>query len=182
MRGTPILQRAAKLRTFLANAADPCAKWATVVALAAGGVWAGYRFFLGGAEDWAIDLSLSTQIVRYRDGLDLLMIRVESKNPRDNEVRLDAARDAFVIKVHRLPADMAADAVVDPERDGDLLATVDLVSPRFGYVIPPHADFDDATCVVLPAGARVAVTAELHYQGDYVSTSRVVGGDNPSPD
>ncbi|ANH74348.1 hypothetical protein ACS15_0406 [Ralstonia insidiosa] len=166
---------------WLGGIAEPVSKWAATAAsltVVGGGIWAYYQFVLGGGTDWAINLSLSTEIVRYHDDLGLVVIHVHAKNPRMSEVTLEPTTDKYELRVRRLPLDRASGAAIDPDKDGELIRAIDML-PKEGYTFAPGADFDDAMSIVLPYGTAVTVTADLTYAGDNVSASKVVLIDGP---
>lgn len=166
---------------WLGSIAEPVSKWAATAAsltVVGGGIWAYYQFVLGGGTDWAINLSLSTEIVRYRDDLGLLVVHVHAKNPRMSEVSLEPKTDRYELRVRRLPMDRPSGAAIDPDKEGELLRAIDML-PKEGYTFAPGADFDDAMSIVLPYGTAVTVTADLTYAGDNVTASKVVLIDGP---
>lgn len=166
---------------WLGSIAEPVSKWAATAAsltVVGGGIWAYYQFVLGGGTDWAINLSLSTEIVRYHDDLGLLVVHVHAKNPRMSEVSLEPKTDRYELRVRRLPMDRPSGAAIDPDKEGELVRAIDML-PKEGYTFAPGADFDDAMSIVLPYGTAVTVTADLTYAGDNVSASKVVLIDGP---
>lgn len=180
--GECAIRAIAKAFAWLGRIADPVAKWATTLALAIGGVWAYYQFVLGGASDWAINLSLSHEVVAYHDNLGLLVVHVRSRNPRNSEVDVERPNGAFKLIVKRVPEGLASGSVVDPDDlngPHDLIREIDLL-PKEGYVFPPQADFRDAESIVLPLGTKVWLTVRLDYGGDYVKTSRLVSVELPT--
>ncbi|MET2530193.1 hypothetical protein [Ralstonia pseudosolanacearum] len=167
---------------WLGGIAEPVSKWAATAAsltVVGGGIWAYYQFVLGGGTDWAINLSLSTEIVRYHDDLGLVVIHVHAKNPRMSEVTLEPKTDKYELRVRRLPLDRASGAAIDPDKDGELIRAIDML-PKEGYTFAPGADFDDAMSIVLPYGTAMTVTADLTYAGDNVTASKVVLVDRPA--
>lgn len=160
---------------WLALAADPLSKWAAIIAVLAGGAWALYRFGLSGATDWAINLSISTQVIPYHDDLALLVIHVHPKNPRDQEVNLDPGRDAYKVTVEWIPDGKPIGTVMDDNlpASGVFPATISMM-PKDGYTFLPGADFDDATSIVVPMGSKLWITAEVDYEGDYVVANSIV--------
>ncbi|WP_176054521.1 hypothetical protein [Paraburkholderia caribensis] len=161
---------------WLRDNADPISKWATTLGTAAvlgGAIFAYYQFDLAGGSDWAINLSLSTEVVPYRDNLELLVVHVHSKNARASVVDVEAPDDSFKLTVKRVPDGLGSGSVLDPDDDSDtrdLIKVIDLL-PKEGYVFAPGADFDDARGIVLPLASKVSVSAKLIHDGDDVSTS-----------
>ncbi|WP_123903129.1 hypothetical protein [Burkholderia pseudomallei] len=174
LRGAGMLRRIAQ---WFAHVADPLSKWAAIVAVFVGGGWAIYKYAVAGAGDWAINLSVSTQVIQYHDKLGLLVVHIHSRNPLDNEINLDPKRDAYTLTVRQIPDGKPLGTVIDP---GDLPASSGVFSravdmmPKDGYTLLPKIDFDDATSMVVPLGSKLWVTADLTYDGDYVSASEVV--------
>lgn len=158
---------------WLGSIADPISKWAATLAVVGAGAWAYYQFILGGATDWAINLSLSTEIVRYHDDLALLVVHVRAKNPRTGEVTLAPGVDKYELRVRKMPQDRPSGTVMAPEHGVELVPVINML-PKDGYTFAPGADFDDVTSIVVPFGTVVALTADMDYAGDYVSTSQIV--------
>jgi len=161
---------------WLGSISEPVAKWAATAASAAvvgGAVWAYYQFVLGGGTDWAINLSLTTEVVRYHDDLALLIVHVRAKNPRMGEITLEPGKDKYELKVRKIPLDRPSGTVMDPDDGAELVPAINML-PKDGYTFPPGADFDEVTSVVVPFGTVVALTADMDYAGDYVSASQVV--------
>ncbi|WP_217118583.1 hypothetical protein [Burkholderia multivorans] len=141
-----------------------------------GGGWAIYKFAIAGSTDWAINLSVSAQVVQYHDKLGLLVVHIHSKNPLDNEVNLDPKSDAYTLTVRQIPDGKPLGEVIDPDDSPAprmFSRTVNMM-PKDGYTFLPKIDFDDATSIVVPLGSKLWVTASLTYEGDYVSASEVV--------
>ncbi|MGF6508294.1 hypothetical protein [Paraburkholderia sp. 32] len=164
--------------------ADPVSKWATTlgtVAVIGGAIFAYYQFDLAGGSDWAINLSLSTEVFPYSDNLGLLVVHVRSKNARGSEVDVEPPDDSFKLKIKRIPDGLAASSVINPDDDSntrDLIKEINLL-PKEGYVFAPGADFDDARGIVLPLGSKVSVSAKLVHDGDDVSASRFLTVEPP---
>ncbi|MGF6664078.1 hypothetical protein QF000_005746 [Paraburkholderia atlantica] len=165
--------------------ADPLSKWATTlgtVAVIGGAIFAYYQFDIAGGSDWAINLSLSTEVLPYHDNLGLLVVHVRSKNARASEVDVEPPDDSFKLKIQRIPDGLAASSVINPDDDSDtrdLIKEINLL-PKEGYVFAPGADFDDARGVVLPLGSKVSVSAKLVHAGDDISTSRFLTVEPPA--
>ncbi|OJB09053.1 hypothetical protein BGV52_15300 [Burkholderia ubonensis] len=173
LRITGTLRRIAQ---WFTHVADPLSKWAAIVAVFVGGGWAIYKYTVAGARDWAINLSVSTQVIQYHDKLGLLVVHIHSKNPLDNEVNLDPKRDAYTLTVRQIPDGKSLGTVIDPDDlpvSGVFSRAINMM-PKDGYTLLPKIDFDDATSVVVPLGSKLWVTADLTYDGDYVSASEVV--------
>lgn len=158
---------------WLGSIADPVSKWAATLAVVGAGAWAYYQFILGGATDWAINLSLSTEIVRYHDDLALLVVHVRAKNPRTGEVTLMSGTDKYELRARKMSLDRPSGTVMAPDQGVELVPVMNLL-PKDGYTFTPGADFDDVTSIVVPFGTVVALTADMDYGGDYVSASQVV--------
>jgi hypothetical protein len=166
---------------WLSRIADPLSKWATVLAVVGAGIWAYYQFNLGGGGggDWAIDLALTTEVIPYSDKTALLVVHIRAKNPRISEVNLEPPDDKYVLRVRQLPEGLPSGTVIDPDTDGKLIKEIDLL-PKDGYIFAPGADFEDEMSMVLPIGSKVALTAELDYNNDYVATNKIVVVDLPA--
>ncbi len=171
-----------RLRSFFAwlgHIAEPVSKWATTlgtVGIIGGAVFAYYQFVVAGASDWAINLSLSTEVIPYHDNLGLLVIHVRTKNPRNSEVDVEPPQDMFTLEVKRVPDGKPNGSVINPEDDGlpkDQIVTINLL-PKDGYVFAPGADFEDVRSVVVPLGSKVLLSVKLTYSDDYVAVGNVV--------
>lgn len=164
---------------WLGQIAEPVSKWAMTlgtIAAIGGAVFAYYQFVLAGASDWAINLSMSTEVIHYHDNLALLVVHVRSKNPRNSEVDVEPPNDIFELEVKRVPDGKPSGSVINPEDDGDPRDRIQAINllPKEGYVFAPGADFDDVRSVVLPLGSKVLLSVKLKYSDDYVATGGVV--------
>ncbi|UEP30795.1 hypothetical protein [Burkholderia sp. B21-007] len=165
-----------RVTRWFGRVADPLSKWTAIVAVFVGGGWAIYKYAVAGAQDWAINLSVSGQVVQYHDKLGLLVVHIHAKNPLDNEVNLDSKSDAYKLTIHQIPDGKPLGAVSDPDdppAKGMFAKTIKMM-PTDGYTFLPKVDFDDATSVVVPLGSTLWVTAGLTFEGDYVSASEVI--------
>ncbi|KVD91333.1 hypothetical protein WS63_11470 [Burkholderia stagnalis] len=169
------IERLKRLPSWLGRMGEPVSKWGPTMTLIVGGLWAYYQFVVAGASDWAINLSVSTEVIPYHDDLALLVVHVRSKNPRSSEVDVEPPDGKFRLTIRELPKAKQKGSIIDPDDPADAHAftkTIDLL-PKDGYVFAPGADFEDATSVVLPLGTKVWVSARLDFSGDYVSTSDI---------
>lgn len=164
------------LLSRLGEIGDPLSKWATIAAIIGGGVWAIYQYSAAGARDWAINMSITTEVIPYHDNLALLVVHVHPQNPRTNYVDLDPKRDKYVLTIRQVPEDRHEGDVLDsedPVKSGMIDKTIPMM-PEGGYTFLPGASFEDTTSLIVPFNTRLWVTAEIDYKGDYVVTSDIV--------
>ncbi len=136
--------------------ADFVIRLLTLTALVCGGLWAWYQFRESGTTDWQNNITLKTEVLPYHDDLRLLVIHVQSKNPRPNKFELQSTKhDSFELRVRRLAA------------DADLLQLAGGV-----YEFLPQAEMDDMQAVVVKANTWVSVIADMKV---HTGTSDVHG-------
>ena len=157
-------------------------KWSGVVAIAAGGVWGLYKWDLGEANDWMVNLEMFTEVLPYSDNLRLPVVHVRSKNPTANRVEFKRRNSTFTLKVQRVPAGLKPGSRVEvADVSNDLHPPIDLMADvGESYVFMPGAEFDDAEAVIVKANMTVRVSATLTRRGtprgeeDFVSVERFV--------
>ncbi|WP_133662137.1 hypothetical protein [Paraburkholderia sp. BL10I2N1] len=165
--------------------ADPVSKWAITlgtIAAISGATFAYYQFKIAGGSDWAVNLSLSTEVVPYQDNLGLLVVHVRSTNARASEVDVEPPADSFKLTVKLVPDGLASGNVINPDDDSDahhLIPPIDLL-PKEGYVFAPGADFEDVRGIVVPLGSKMSITAKLIHDGDDVSASSFLTVEPPA--
>ena len=142
--------------------ADFVIRLLTLAAVVGGGLWAWYQYAESGTTDWQNNITLKTEVLPYHDDLRLLVVHVQSKNPRPNKFELQSAQhDSFELRVRRLAPDAAAGKVFH-EDEGDLIAHADLLQLAGGdYEFLPQAEMDDMQAVVVKANTWVSVIAEM---------------------
>jgi hypothetical protein len=156
----------------------------TVISLAVAGVWAWYRWNLGGAADWMVNLDVTTEVLPYggSDDLRLLVVHVKSKNPTLNEVEFKTRDSTFTLAVQRVPPGLKVDSkfASNGPRD-DVVPPFDLMADAGdAYVFMPGAEFDDTEAIVVKAKTIVHLTATLARKdsirgpSDFVSVDRFV--------
>jgi len=94
---------------------------------------------------------------------------------RNIAIDLDPKHDAYRVTIRQLPEGMPEGTVLDPDDKvkAGINKTIPMM-PKDGYTFLPGASFDDSTSLVVPYGVKLWVSAELDYDGDYVSTSDIV--------
>ncbi|MGD1325389.1 hypothetical protein ACNHE5_10780 [Pandoraea pnomenusa] len=142
--------------------ADFVIRLLTLFAVVCGGWWAWYQYSSSGATDWQNNISISTQVLPYHDDLRLLVVHVESRNPRPMKFELSSSKhDSFELRVRTLPAGAAVGTVFH-EDEGDLLAQADLLKLAGGdYIFLPQAEMRDTQVIVVKANTWVSVIAEM---------------------
>ncbi|MFM0062923.1 hypothetical protein [Paraburkholderia aspalathi] len=142
--------------------ADFVIRLLTLTALVCGGLWAWYQYRESGTTDWQNNITLKTEVLPYHDDLRLLVIHVQSKNPRPNKFELQSTQhDSFELRVRRLAADAAVGKVFH-EDEGDMIAHADLLQLAGGvYEFLPQAEMDDMQAVVVKANTWVSVIADM---------------------
>ncbi|CAB3810476.1 hypothetical protein LMG28688_07256 [Paraburkholderia caffeinitolerans] len=142
--------------------ADFVIRLLTLIAVVSGGVWAWYQYRESGATDWQNNLALKTDVLPYHDNLRLLVVHVESKNPRPNKFELRSDHhDSFELRVRRL-VPKAAEGQVFKEDEGDLIARSDLLALADGdYEFLPAAEMDDMQVVVIKEDTWVSIFADM---------------------
>ncbi|WP_176052572.1 hypothetical protein [Paraburkholderia caribensis] len=142
--------------------ADFVIRLLTLAALVCGGFWAWYQYSESGSTDWQNNITLKTEVLPYLGDMRLLVIHVQSKNPRPNKFELQSAKhDSFELRVRRLKPD-AVEGKVFHEDEGDLIAQADLLKLAGGdYEFLPQAEMDDMQAVVVKANTWVSVIAEM---------------------
>lgn len=142
--------------------ADLSLKILSCIAIVAGGLWALWVFWLGGAAEWQCNVSIETQVLPYSNDTRLLVVHVKSKNPRNTTFELfSKEHDSFVLRVRTIAPDAKAGTVF-PEDQGNLIATVDLLARAAGdYEFVPGAEMDDMQSIVVPVGTTVSLTADM---------------------
>lgn len=98
----------------------------------------------------------------YHDNLRLLVVHVESKNPRPNKFELRSDHhDSFELRVRRLSPN-ATEGKVFKEDEGDLIARADLLALADGdYEFLPAAEMDDMQVVVVKEDTWVSIFADM---------------------
>ena len=160
---------------WMADVADPVSKWATIAAIVVAGVWAYFQFWASGARDWAINMSITTEVIPYHDNLALLVIHVHPANPRNIAIDLDSKRDVYQVTVKEIPEGKPIGTVLNPNDTvtTGINKTIPMM-PHDGYTFLPGASFTDSTSLVVPYGVKLWVGAELDYDGDYVGTDDII--------
>lgn len=134
----------------------------TLVAVVGGGFWAWYQYVEGGATDWQNNITIKTEVLPYHDDLRLLVVHVQSKNPRATKLELQSDKhDAFDLRVRTLPAGATLGRVFH-EDEGDLVASADLLKLAGGdYEFLPQAEMDDMQAIVVKANTWISVIADM---------------------
>ncbi|MGF6777818.1 hypothetical protein [Paraburkholderia sp. GAS334] len=142
--------------------ADLSLKLLSCLAIIVAGAWALWIFGLSGSRDWQLNLTMDTNVLPYRDDLRLVAVHVHAKNPRPVTFQLDSkAGDAYELRVRQVDLKKGANDVID-EDAGTILAKADLMAGTGDlYEFLPGAEMDDMRIFILPAGATVAITAEV---------------------
>ncbi|KWB49159.1 hypothetical protein WL35_07935 [Burkholderia ubonensis] len=142
--------------------ADFVIRLLTLLAVVCGGLWAWYLYVESGATDWQNNITIKTEVLPYHDDLRLLVVHVQSKNPRPTKFELENSKhDSFELRVHTLPAGATVGKVFD-EDEGDLLAHADLLKSAGGdYVFLPQAEMHDMRAIVVKANTWVSVIADM---------------------
>ncbi|WP_211453784.1 hypothetical protein [Collimonas antrihumi] len=146
-------------------------KLASIAAIGAAGCWGWYQFNLGGNNGWMVNLSMTTKVLPYKDDLRLLVVHVNSKNPRNSTIEfIQSEHDSYDLTVRKLP-DVKSGKALDIDK-GELIAKIDLMpSDSLSYIFLPNAEFDDMATVVLPVGSVVSLSALLAKKDyDFVRT------------
>lgn len=152
---------------------DQIHKWAQVLAILAGGIWAYYHFVLAGASDWDVTLGITTEVIPYSKDLKLLVVHVRSENRTERVVEIAKPDDSFTLTIRKVPDGLTAKAIAETDK-GELLATRDLLPEIDSWQFMPKSRFEDTFGVILPAKTKVALQATLIHDGDYSTASEIV--------
>ncbi|WP_061534213.1 hypothetical protein [Collimonas arenae] len=150
-------------------------KLASIAAIGTAGYWAWYQFDLGGNNGWMVNLSMTTEVLPYKDDLRLLVVHVKSKNPRNSTIEfIQNEHDSYDLTVRKLP-EVKAGKEMDIDK-GELIAKIDFMpTDALSYMFLPNAEFDDMATVVLPVGSVVSLSAVLAKKdSDFVPVNQVV--------
>lgn len=142
--------------------ADFVIRLLTLASIVFGGWWAWYQYVESGATGWQNNMTIKTEVLPYHDDLRLLVVQVQSKNPRSTEFKLRSdKRDSFDLRVRALPADAAFGKVFN-EDEGELIAHTDLLKQAGGeYEFLPQAEMDDMQAIVVRANSWISVFADM---------------------
>jgi hypothetical protein len=168
-----------------------CLQWAgvislvvTVVSLLVTGGWGYYKWRVAGADDWMVNLDMTTEILPYpgSDELRLLVINVKSKNSTTNEIEFKPRDATFTLTAHRLPLGLKADSKLPPaDPRNAIVPPFDLMAESGdGYEFMPGAEFEDTEAIVVKVKTTVRLTATLTRKqtlrgsSDFVSVDRFV--------
>jgi hypothetical protein len=156
---------------------DIALKWLPMAALVVGGIWTFYHWYLGGADNWMVNMDMTTEVLPYKDDLRLLVIHTKTMNPTSVEVVFKKHEATFTLTVREVSKDLPPESVIDPDvGSGRLIKAVDLMpdgkDDEYGYI--PNANFDDTRGIVLKVGTVVSLSAELTRGDDFVSVNRIV--------
>lgn len=156
----------------------------TLASLLVTGGWGYYRWRVAGADDWMVNLDMTTEVLPYpgSDDLRLLVIHVRSKNSTANEVEFNARDATFTLTANRLPLGLKADSKLSPADQRDaIVPPFDLMAESGGgYDFMPNAEFEDTEAIVVKAKTTVRLTATLTRRqtirgsSDFVSVDRFV--------
>lgn len=138
--------------------ADLVLKMLSVVAIIAGGLWAYYQFQVTETDASNIQLTISTEVVKYSDENRLLLIHIKPKNI--GKVLVTPGKDGLVLTVRKFPGDYKPGAV-----DLDKLSEVHRVNvlKKYpdGYELEPGVEYDEVDALIVPKGAVYAVDAVM---------------------
>ena len=142
--------------------ADFVIRLLTLLAVVGGGLWAWYQYVESGTTDWQNNITVKTEVLPYHDDLRLLVVHVQSKNPRPVKFQLESdKRDSFGLRVRALPVGAPVGRVFH-EDEGELIASSDLLKLAGGYYeFLPQAEMDDMQTIVVKANTWVSVFADM---------------------
>jgi hypothetical protein len=180
--------QAKAVKKTAADIVDLIYKILSIIALIAGGIWAGFQFQIGGAQDWMTNLSVQADVLPYKEGQRIVVVHVRAKNPRLVTNDLQKGRDTFRLDAREVPDGLKTGSVVR-EGDGVLLASVDFLEQDVQLL--PSAEFDNTCILILPAGITVELTAQVEVANgtktkdmkddhDFVTASTVLRVEVPS--
>lgn len=138
--------------------ADLVLKAVSVVAIIAGGSWAYYQFRVTETNASNIQLTISTEVVKYSDENRLLLIHIKPKNI--GKVLVTPGKDGLVLTVRKLPDDYKPGAV-DLAKLSEVHKVDVLKKYPEGYELEPGVEYDEVDALIVPKGTVYAVDAVM---------------------
>jgi hypothetical protein len=150
---------------------DVVLKVMSIAAIIAAGAWAYYQFRLADTDASNIQMSVTTEVLKYSGDNRLLMIHVRPKNIG----KVMVAPRHLAVTVRDLPVDLKPGAVdLDKLKERYKADILD----RFmgGYEMEPGVEYDEVVTMIVPTG-MYSVGAEMDlgddYEVDHTTVARV---------
>jgi len=144
---------------------DLILKALSILAIIAGGGWAYYQFRLFETNAANIQISVSTETLKYSDDFKLLVIHSKVKNI--GKVLVEPGKGGLVLTVRKLAdelkpgaVDLAKAPVVPPGPTNILKRYPD------GYVLEPSVEYDEVLALVVPNENAVYAASAVLDLGD----------------
>jgi len=138
--------------------ADFILKVVSVLAIAAGGSWAYYQFRLADTTASNIQLSVSTEVLKYTDDYRLLLIHVRPKNI--GKVPVTPGADGLVVTVYKFP-DNEKPGPIQLDKLSAIYKTDVLKKYTDGYVLEPGVEYDEIVALLLPKNEVIMASAVM---------------------
>ncbi len=141
---------------------DLILKVMSIAAIIAAGAWAYYQFRLTDTDASNIQLTVSTEVLKYSDDNRLLLIHVRPKNIG----KVPVLPQHLNVTVRDLPGDLKPGSV-ELEKLKERYKTD--VLDRFnggGYELEPGVEYDEVVTIIVPKG-MYSVSAEMDLGDDY---------------
>ncbi|PRC94902.1 hypothetical protein [Solimicrobium silvestre] len=170
--------------------ADIVLKILSCIAIVATGIWAYYQYYIKGANDWMVNLTITTEVLPYQEKLRLLVVHIKSKNPTSAKLDFEKEKGTFDLIVRKLPDKLKEGSTLD-EITGEKIAEIDLLTEDLEIL--PSAEFDNMKTIVVPVGSTLSLTSAMEYENgtltkegkpdhDFVSASTVIHIDDKKSD
>ncbi|ALS65509.1 hypothetical protein EGJ54_24510 [Pandoraea apista] len=158
---------------WAARVADPCSKWAQVLAVGGTAAWAIFTFNLFGTSTITPTLKVSASVLPYDTDHRLLVVRVKPGNV--GRVPLDISDQPMSIAIKEIPAGHETGYVNRDDLKPLYVAQNIIGRYKGGYELDPGVEFDEVEPFVVPAGRTYVVEATLSLdEGTDIRTPEVV--------
>jgi hypothetical protein len=164
--------------TAAVERADLANKILTSLGVFAAGIWALFTFVIFRTGVTNLEMTLTTDVLPYRDELRLVIVTVALKNV--GKVRVTPGESGCRMWVRQLSTDEPAGSTLDLDRGEVLVDSHDLIGrydPASPYEIEPGTQYNEIGTVVAAAGDVLGVKVTFFLGDridDAISESRVV--------
>jgi len=142
---------------------DLTLKALSILAIIAGGGWAYYQFRLFESDADNIQITVSTELLKYSGDFRLLLIHTRPKNI--GKVLVTPGKDGLILTVRKLPANLNSGAV-DLDKLPVTYTTNILKKYPDGYVLEPGVEYDELVALIVPKDDSVYVAKAVLDLGD----------------
>ncbi|OGH10356.1 MAG: hypothetical protein A2857_05600 [Candidatus Levybacteria bacterium RIFCSPHIGHO2_01_FULL_36_15] len=145
-------------------------KIVTILGIAIGGFWAYWIFFLKRTGVWNLQMNISTESIRYKRNLILLLIKVSLKNV--GNVKISPGPSGCTLSVRKIPGNLPLGTIVDFESCQSLIEQVDILR-RYKendnydlYEIEPNCEYHELETIVISKGQSLFIEVKFFSQDD----------------